>query len=134
MFRRPSSVFCVTVVRASRSCDVGVSWARDGRQGGVRHGHGLSWEAEFTLSTREFGLGWVGTFGAGSVPSPTWRNFSIFRFMDEFQWFLIALSVRPGSTFAISAQRLPGVPLEETASEADQCGSFSRGAVLAART
>ena len=62
------------------------------------------------------------------------RNFSILRFMDEFQWFLMALSVlpsekksvglrvllelprpekphthRPGSSLAISAQRLPSV-------------------------
>jgi hypothetical protein len=27
--------------------------------------------------------------------------------MEEFQWFLMALSVRPVSFFAISAQRLP---------------------------
>jgi hypothetical protein len=29
------------------------------------------------------------------------------RLMVEFQWFLIALSVRPGRALAISAQRLP---------------------------
>lgn len=33
--------------------------------------------------------------------------FSIFRFMDEFQWFLMALSVRPGSSLAISAHLFP---------------------------
>jgi hypothetical protein len=31
------------------------------------------------------------------------------RFMDEFQWFLMALSVRPGSNLASSAHRLPKV-------------------------
>ena len=44
-----------------------------------------------------------------------WRmirfNFSskifIFRCIDEFQWFLILLSVRPGRTLAISAHRFP---------------------------
>jgi hypothetical protein len=44
-----------------------------------------------------------------------WRmirfNFSskifILRCIDEFQWFLILLSVRPGRTLAISAQRFP---------------------------
>jgi hypothetical protein len=32
---------------------------------------------------------------------------STLRFIDEFQWFLMELSVRPGKRFAISAQRLP---------------------------
>mmetsp|Transcript_43881 Transcript_43881/g.133651 ORF Transcript_43881/g.133651 Transcript_43881/m.133651 type:complete len:230 (-) Transcript_43881:296-985(-) len=33
--------------------------------------------------------------------------FSTFRFIDEFQWFLMALSVRPGRCFAISAHLFP---------------------------
>ena len=35
------------------------------------------------------------------------KKLSTFFFMDEFQWFLIALSVRPFSNFAISAHLLP---------------------------
>ena len=34
------------------------------------------------------------------------RNFDV---TDEFQWFFIALSVRPGSTLAISAHRFPNL-------------------------
>jgi hypothetical protein len=42
--------------------------------------------------------------GRGGAP-PTGRGFP--RRCAEFQWFLIALSGRPGSSFAIFAQRLP---------------------------
>jgi hypothetical protein len=35
------------------------------------------------------------------------KYFSIFFFMEEFQWFLMALSVRPGSILAISAHLFP---------------------------
>lgn len=45
-----------------------------------------------------------GLFGVRSVRANT---ISAFRFMEEFQWFLMALSVRPGITFAISAHLLP---------------------------
>ena len=31
----------------------------------------------------------------------------MFRRIVEYQWFLIALSVRPGNSFAISARLLP---------------------------
>ena len=41
---------------------------------------------------------------------PSWsRSFSILRFIEEFQWFLIALSVLPGRSLAISAQRFPSL-------------------------
>eukprot|EP00968_Pinguiococcus_pyrenoidosus_P004977 scaffold320_cov367-Pinguiococcus_pyrenoidosus.AAC.12 len=36
-----------------------------------------------------------------------WSIWRVRRRLALFQWFLIALSVRPGSSFAISAQRLP---------------------------
>lgn len=36
-----------------------------------------------------------------------WARSGIFFFMDEFQWFLIELSVRPSRYFAISAHLLP---------------------------
>lgn len=37
------------------------------------------------------------------------RYFSIFFFIEEFQWFLIALSVRPGNILAISAHLFPNL-------------------------
>lgn len=53
-------------------------------------------------------------FPFGSVrdtlsPKVDLRNFSTFRFMLEFQWFLMALSVLPGICLAISAHLFPRV-------------------------
>ena len=38
--------------------------------------------------------------------SLTWREGNFF-FIEEFQWFFIELSVRPGRSFVISAHLLP---------------------------
>ena len=45
--------------------------------------------------------------GQDSPPPGLYPFCSYLRRMLEFQWFLIALSVRPGSSFAISAHLLP---------------------------
>ena len=98
----------------TRRCTPVFTGGNRGREAGLRVG--LNGLCRFVMPMladgRAGGSGCCG--GAGSSPSETWRRLlsrrspSRFRrFMPPFHQFLTALSLRPGSCRAISAQRFP---------------------------